>query len=176
MVGRRSRGGGGRGRRSAVRRWISSSRNEGHFSSPPMDPPSAFKSGWKAIRLEEALGSTSVTVTLGNIRDALTTLGISANAIKLMKIAVWVTPGVQANAALPQVVLSILDPIGRGTLGTRVDTGQLSRAAKVSYSFSDTVRETSLDLPTAGTAGAAFAAIESSAGTGVFQVSLIYNI
>jgi len=141
-----------------------------------MDPPPAFKSGWKAIRLEESLGSTSVTVTLGNLRDALTTLGINANAVKILKIAVWVNPGTAANAASPRVILSLLDPLGRGTLGTRVDTGQLSRAAHIAYAFSDTIRETSLDLPTAGTAGIAFAAIEASAATGVFQVSLEYNI
>jgi hypothetical protein len=141
-----------------------------------MDPPPAFKSGWKAIRLEEAIGSTSVTVTLGNIRDALTTLGIAANAIKLQKIAVWVNPGNAANTNIPQVNLSLLDPIGRGTLGTRHDTGQLSRAAHLAYSFSDTIRETSLDLPTAGTPGPTFAAIEASAAAGVFQISLEYNI
>lgn len=150
--------------------------NHGRFVVGPMDPPPAFKSGWKAIRLEEALGSTSVAVTLGNIRDALTTLGIAANAIKLLKIGVWVNPGTAANQNLPQVVLSLRDPIGNGTLGTRVDSGQLSRSAHVAYSFSDTIRNTSLDLPTAGEAGATFASIEASAASGFFQVSLEYNI
>lgn len=152
-------------------------RNEGHFTNfTPMDPPPAFKSGWKAIRLEEALGSTSVTLTTGNIRDALTALGIAANAIKLQKVAVWVMPGNAANTALPQFDMSITDPITRGTLGTRHDTGQLSRSAKLSYSFSDTVRESSIDLPTAGSSGITFGLIAASAATGVFQISLLYNI
>jgi len=141
-----------------------------------MDPPPAFKSGWKSIRLEEALGSTTVQVSLGNIRDALTTLGIAANSIKLLKIAVWVNPGTAANQNLPQVVLSLNDPIGRGSLGTRVDSGQLSRAAHLAYSFSDTIRDSALDLPAAGQTGAIFASIEASAASGVFQVSLEYNI
>lgn len=171
----RRTGRGQRARRSNARR-LPARRNEGHFTACPMDPPPAFKAGWKSIRLEESLGSTDVSVTLGNIRDALTTLGIAANAIKLQKIAVWVNPGTAANANIPQVILSMNDPIGKGTLGTRVDTGQLSRAAHVAYSFSDTIRETSLDLPSAGQTGPTFAAIATSAASGVFQISLKYNI
>jgi len=171
----------GRVRRAAPNRNIATTmravRNEGHFNNfMPMDPPNAFKSGWKAIRLEEALGSTSVTLTTGNIRDALTSLGIAANAVKLQKVAVWVMPSSAANGGVPQVNLSLNDPVTRGTLGTRGDTGQLSRSAKVSYSFSDAVREHSLDLPAAGQAGITYALIETSAASGVFQISLEYNI
>jgi hypothetical protein len=141
-----------------------------------MDPPNAFKSGWKAIRLEEALGSTDVTLTTGNILTALTTLGIQANAIKLLKLSTWVMPGTAANQGLPQVVCSLVDPLGKGTLGTRTDTGQLSRAAKLSYSYSDTIRETSIDLPTPPAQGLTLGVIASSSGTGVFQWSILYNI
>lgn len=164
------RGRGRRGRRPVV------PHNEGHWTVAPMDPPTAFKSGWKAIRLEEALGSTSVTMTTGNIRDALTTLGIAANSVKLLKISVWCTPGTAANQNLPQIVLSLVDPIGRGSLGTRTDSGQLSRAAKLSYSYSDTIRETALDLPAPGSAGITLGLIETSAASVVFQYSLLYNI
>lgn len=169
----------GRGRGRAARRgnFSRQARNEGHFNNfTPMDPPNAFKSGWKAIRLEEALGSTDVTLTTGNIRDALTALGISANAVKLQKVAVWVMPGTAANQSIPQVLLSLTDPITKGTLGTRADTGQLSRSAKVSYSYSDTIRESSIDLPSAGNAGITYGVIAASAASGVFQISLLYNI
>lgn len=165
------------GRRGRSNRRAQPQHNEGHFNSgTPMDPPPAFKSGWKSIRLEEALGSTDVTLTTGNIRDALNTLGISANSIKLQKVAVWVMPGTAANEGLPQVILSLTDPIGKGSLGTRADTGQLSRSAKVSYSFSDALRETSLDLPSQGSTGIAYGLIAASAARGVFQISLQYNI
>lgn len=148
----------------------------GKFTSGPMDPPPAFKAGWKAIRLEEALGSTSVNITPGTIRDGLQALGIAANSIRLLKVAVWVQPGTAANTNLPQVILALRCPLGKGALGTRVDTGQLSRAAHVQYSFSQTIRNISIDLPTAGQQGDPFASISSSAATGVFQVSLEYNI
>lgn len=172
MVGRR---GCGRGRKTARLQRVPVV-NHGRFGTCPMDPPPAFKSGWEDIRLEEALGSTDVNVTTGNVRDALATLGITANAIKIMKISVWCTPGTAANATLPQVILSVSDPIGGGTLGTRTDTGQLSRAARLCYHFSDTVRESSIDLPGQGSAGVTFAKIATSQATGVFQLSISYNI
>lgn len=166
----RGRGAGRQARRPIV------PHNEGRFHPAPMDPPPAFKSGWKAIRLEESLGSTDVTLTTGNIRDALNVLGISANSVKLMKVAVWVNPGTAANQNVPQVILSLQDPVGKGSLGTRTDTGQLSRAAKLAYSYSDTVRETALDLPSQGSAGITLGVIAASAASGVFQISLLYNI
>jgi len=170
---RARRGRSGRGRRVLGR----IPHNEGHFSRfVPMDPPNAFKAGWKAIRLEEALGSTDVTLTTGNIRDALNALGIAANSIKLNKISVWVNPGTAANQNIPQVILSIVDPLGKGNLGSRTDSGQLSRCAKVSYQYSDTIRECALDLPAAGSSGITLGAIAASSASGVFQFSIQYNI
>jgi hypothetical protein len=140
-----------------------------------MDPPSAFKSGWKEIRLGLGLGSTSVTLTTQTIEDTLTTLGIAANAIRILKVAVWVMPGAAANQSLPRAILSVRDPIGGGTLGTREDTGLLSRAAHVHYSFSESLREISFDLPGGGTA-ISLASIEASAASGDIQISIAYNI
>lgn len=140
-----------------------------------MDPPPSFKAGWKAVRLEEALGSTDITFTTGNIYTALATLGIQANSVKILKVAVWVTPGTAANTNKPTVILAMRDPIGGGSLGSRADTGQLSRAAHVQYSFADAIRDVSFDLPSSG-AGVTYGQIQASAASGVLQVSIEYNI
>jgi hypothetical protein len=142
----------------------------------PIDPPPAFKSGWKAIRLGVAIGSTDVTITSKTIADALTTLGISANSYKISKISVWVMPGAAANQAKPEVLLSIRCPVGLGTLGTREDTGQLSRAAKVSYSFSQSIRDIAIDFPDAGGDGITLGVVAASAASGQIQLSISYNI
>jgi hypothetical protein len=141
-----------------------------------MDPPTTFKSGWKDIRLGLGLGSTSVNITSGTIRDSLTALGIAANAIRMLKISAWVVPGAAANQAYPRVILSVRDPVGGGTLGTREDTGLLSRSAHVHYSFAESVRELSYDLPTSGTDGVTWANVEASQASGEIQVSISYNI
>lgn len=169
--GRMARPGRGRGSRAVGGPQLIA----GGFSNGPMDPPPAFKSGWKDIRLEIGLGSTSVTLNTWTIKDSLTALGIAANAVKLKKIAVWVNPGAAANQARPEVILSVRDPFGKGTLGTRTDTGQLSRAAHLHYSFSSAVRDLSIDLPSVAP-GIELAAIQASAALGVAQISLSYNI
>jgi hypothetical protein len=149
--------------------------NEGKFVMAPFDPPPAFKSGWKDIRLELALGSTDVTLTTWAIAEGLSVLGIAANAFKLRKLAVWVMPGTAANQSKPEVVMSVRDPFGGGTLGTRTDAGLLSRCARVAYSYSDAARELSLDLPDA-TPGVELCLIAASQAIGVIQVSLSYNV
>jgi hypothetical protein len=151
--------------------------NVGRFTRCPPDPPPAFKAGWKSIVLGQSLGSTTVTITLDTLKTALTTLGIAANAVKLTSISCWSMPFGQDGAAnsAPRIVMSVRDPVGRGTLGTREDTGQVARAACLKYSFSDTVRETSIDLPTQGT-GPTIAVIEASLANGDFQVACQYNI
>jgi len=160
----------GRGRRAPVRHDP-----VGHFSRGPMDPPPAFKSGWQAVRIGVAIGSTSVTIGLQAVQNALTALNIAANAIKILKVAAWVTPGTAANGNIPRVIMSVRDPVSGGTLGTREDTGQLSRAAHVHYSYSQAVREHSLDLPGGGS-DTLLLAVEASQAQGDIQISLIYNI
>lgn len=166
----------GRGRGRPNRTLVRAGAKPGRFTTGPMDPPPAFKSGWKDIRLGIGLGSTSVTITSGTIRDSLTTLGIAANSFRVLKISAWVMPGAAANQSLPRVILSLRDPVGGGTLGTREDTGLLSRAAHVHYSFSESVREIAFDSPTSGTDGVTWASIEASAAVGDVQISLSYNI
>lgn len=150
---------------------------EGKFARfCPMDPPPAFKAGWKDIRLELGLGSTDVTLTMSTIGESLQTLGIAANSVKLHSISVWVMPGTAANASVPKVVLSVRDPVSKGSLGTREDTGQLSRAAKLKYQFASPLRSMPFDLPAQGTTGPTFAVIAASAANGSIQVSLSYSI
>lgn len=149
---------------------------QGHFSSGPMDPPPAFKSGWKAIRLEIGIGSTAVTLTTDTLKQSLTTLGIAANSIRLLKLGAWVMPGAAANQNVPRVVMSVRDPISGGSLGTREDTGQLSRAAHVTYHFAETIRQHAIDLPATPADAVTFAKVDSSAAAGSFQVSIEYNI
>lgn len=170
-----NRGRGRRARQSAPRR-NQLQVHPGHFVNGPYDPPPAFKSGWKDIRLEIGIGSTSVTLTAGTIRDTLNNLGITANSYRLNKLSVWVTPLVDATANMPEVIMSVQDPIGKGNLGSREDTGQLSRAAHVHYSYSQTIREIALDFPTAGQSGIELASIATSHAKGAIHVSLAYNI
>jgi hypothetical protein len=141
-----------------------------------MDPPPAFKSGWKDIRLGIGIGSISVTVTSKTIKDSLTALGIAANSFRLSKIACWVIPGTAANQSAPELILSVRDPIGGGNLGSREDKGQLSRAARVSYSYSSAVREIAFDFPDDGSDGLTLFTLATSAATGEIQVSFSYNI
>lgn len=164
---------GGRGQRGSGR---AQPRRAGRFTRGPVDPPPSFKSGWKNIILGIGLGSTTITLNTGTIRDSLVALGITANSIKLLKVAVWVTPGTAANATKLEVIMAVKCPIGQGSLGTREDTGLLSSSATVSYSYSDTVRETAFDLPAAGQSGISLAAIDASQATGTIQVSLAYSI
>jgi len=149
----------------------------GRFTRCPVDPPPSFKAGWKPIILGVALGSTDVTITVETLKGALTTLGIAANAVKLTSISGWVMPfgGDGGGNTTPRLVMSVRDPVGRGTLGTMEDTGQVSRAACLKYSFSDTVRETSIDLPASGT-GPAIATFAASLANGEIQVACQYNI
>merc|ERR1712034_260195 len=153
----------GRGGRIATRQQRNPQPHTlGKFVPGPIDPPPAFKSGWKDIRLELGVGSTDVTISTGTIRDSLQVLGIDANAIRLLKVSVWVNPGTAANQGLPRVILSLNDPLGKGTLGTREDTGQLSRAAHLHYAYSQALREVSLDLPTAGSSGTTLFVVAAS--------------
>jgi len=148
----------------------------GRFTDGPFDPPAAFKSGWKEIRLEIGVGSTDISLSTETIKTSLTTLGIAANSIRLLKVAAWILPGVAANQTAPRVVVSMRDPVSGGSLGTREDTGLLSRAAHVHYSFADAVREHSIDLPGSPQDAIVFAKIASSQALGSIQVSLAYNI
>lgn len=172
MRGNRNRRG-GRGNRQ---RTPIPQLTHGHFSSGPIDPPPAFKSGWKAVRLEIGIGSTDITLTTDTIKTSLDTLGITANSIRLLKLAAWVMPGAAANQNVPRIVMSTRDPITGGSLGTREDTGQLSRAAHVTYHFSEMIRQHALDLPSSPSNALTFGKIESSAATGSIQVSIEYNI
>jgi len=166
-----------RGRRP--RRTPQRSRPENHagrFTSGPFDPPTAFKSGWKAIRLAFGIGSTDVDISTQTIKDTLSALGIAANSVKVLKLSAWVLPGVAANQTVPRVIMSVRDPVTGGTLGTREDTGLLSRSAHVHYSFSDSVRGHALDLPDGPQDSTVLAKVSCSAALGDIQASLLYNI
>lgn len=166
----------GQRRRRPARRLNNNGPREGHFvRSVPMDPPPTFKGGWKAIRLGFGLGSTDVTLTLKTIKDTLTAQDIPALAVKVYKIGVWVVPGAAAGQAKPEVILNVNDPVTGAPLGSREDTGLLSRAARVEYAYSQAVREHSLTLPASGI-GANLCRISASAATGTAQISLAYYI
>jgi hypothetical protein len=145
------------------------------FTTGPMDPPSAFKAGWKSVRLQIALGSTEVTIYEKTILDSLNALSIATHSYRLQKISVWVMPDVTAGSVKPSVILTTFDPLGGGNAGSREDTGLLSRAAHLHFRYSSATRMTSSNFPPPQTTGIKLCKIEASHAKGDIQISLQYS-
>jgi hypothetical protein len=113
------------------------------------DPPSGVIQTWKDIRLSFEIqpGSvSSITTTLVNTE--MIAIGIPATAIRILKISAWAMPGAAANQTRPVVNLAVQDPITAASIGQRRDSGLLSRAAKLAFTYAGSQREHALQLST----------------------------
>lgn len=113
------------------------------------DPPSGSVDTWKPMILQFELQPGSVSnITTSYIGTQLSTLGITAACIRVLKVSAWASPGITSTTTVPRIKLTCNDLTNGAPLGTRVDAGLLSKNAKLSFAWANSQRDHSLLLST----------------------------
>lgn len=134
------------------------------------DPSYGSKEFWKYVKLTFELqpGSPSL-FTNALLVTELANIGVTTSCYSPIKLSVFAQPGTAANQNIPNVSLTIFDPVNGGTLGERLDYGSLNQPANLHYRWPDSVSGASFGITTTRSIATAEVA-NSPAGTAVWTV------